>query len=96
VADVLKAILIDTSARMGDDVPPLAVMLSLGELHDDLPELRRDELERDADFMTRLGRRRVMGMAIGDIGFPADDFWRAARVAVNGEPAAIVPPYASS
>ncbi len=91
VAGLLKqafADLIDAEGKAGRGIIARSV---LRDLHQDIPEVLRDELARDAEFMRSIGIKYLIVVQVGDVLFTVSDFWRAATQAMNGQQAQICP-----
>ncbi len=85
VTDIVKTNLIDL--RDDDSLagqPARVVAPVLYAFYDDLPRPIQDELAQDGDFMERMEFRFRPQVAIGNLAFDRDDFYRAATAAVNG------------
>jgi hypothetical protein len=91
VADVLKKSLPEVQEALTAMGPLPAVLRVLRHFFDDLPAPVQDELRRDPAFMARIGLRSLRTAMIDGVAFEQVAFWRAAREAINGREATIMP-----
>jgi tetratricopeptide (TPR) repeat protein len=96
VGDILKKTLLDVrlqaSQRNGQSKQLGQVATSIMQrFYHDLPDSVREELSRDADFMANLGLKTLPAIAIGDLSFEAEAFFRAASEAINGRELSVRP-----
>lgn len=91
VADVLKKSLPEARDALTPMGPLPAVLGVLRNFFDDLPAPVQDELRRDPAFMACIGLRSLRTAMIDGVAFEQIAFWRAAREAINGREATIMP-----
>ena len=89
VAAVLKASLTHLLEHGALDDSFAEARAMAGVLLDLLPELLRNEIEQDREFLARLGRRIVTTFTIHDLSFEIPDFVAAAAAAMGGEGASV-------
>src|SRR5262249_7417882 len=91
VADVLKKSLPEVQDALSASGPLPAALALLRHFFDDLPAPLQDELRRDPTFMARIGLRSLRTAMMDGIAFEQIAFWRAAREAINGREATVMP-----
>ena len=88
VSEVLKSTMLsiyqDTFCEVSEDERPL-YMAAFALWIDEYPERVRKSLERDTDFMEKMGRQVVQVVSLGRRMFRQEEFWPAAEKAVNGQ-----------
>jgi hypothetical protein len=68
-----------------------AIYLIIQRFFDNCPEVLREELALDSDFMTRIGLQVVERIEFAGLVFDAEAYGRAVLEAVNGRPSEITP-----
>ncbi len=91
MADMVRTILLLIREDGLRDTPVDVVVATLQTLHEELPAPIRGELERDVALMARLGYEVRPRVAVGGLAFDPDAFWAAARDALDGRDATLVP-----
>jgi len=91
VADMMKNVLLLIREAALRDNPVAVVVKTLQILYEELPPPIRNELEHDQDFIAQLGYEFRERVSVGGLDFQPDTFWVAAREAINGHDAPIVP-----
>ncbi len=91
MADMVKNVLLLIREDALRDNPVAVVVKTLQTLHEELPPPIKAELERDHGFVAQLGYEFRERVSVGGLDFEPDAFWVAARDAINGHGAPIVP-----
>ena len=84
VTELLKKHLSDTQINIENNENSATIALILQRFHQELPEEIRNELSRDDEFMGRIRLRSQPVVSIAGLEFEPNQFWGAAREAING------------
>lgn len=91
VADALKRSLTEGQDALTAIGPLPMIMGVLRHFFDDLPAPVQDALRRDPAFMTRIGLTSLRTAVLDGVVFDHVALWQAAREAINGREATIMP-----
>lgn len=89
-AEVLRNVVKASSERQfSDNTEHQQVRQLMQQAYVDLPNELQQEIRLDANLLAWLGIRVAEAIQINGIAFPADDFWPAAEIAMNGGTASV-------